>query len=311
MNVYNAPMIRILIAGAGDIAGRLSSLLTVAKKKNPRAFRIYALVRRSEEAERWRRLGATPIMADLDNFASLRRLAALADRVVYLAPPTDSGSRDLRVRRFLAARARPASLAQHWVYLSTTGVYGDREGDWIDETAPVRPQSGRALRRVDAETAVRRFGKVPGRRVSILRVPGIYAPDRLPTDRLRRGTPAIIDAEDSYTNHIHADDLARAVLAALRRGKANRVYHAVDDSQIKMGAYFDLVADTFGLPRVPRIPRRGAEAQLSPALMSYLAESRRLRNRRLKEELKVKLQYPQVSDGLQAARMTTRQQGEE
>lgn len=304
-------MIRILIAGAGDVAGRLCSLLTGDAKRYAKAFRIYAVVRRAEQAERWRRFGAIPITADLDDFASLRRLAALADRVLYLAPPSDSGSRDLRARRLLAAFARPSSLPQHWVYLSTTGVYGNCEGDWIDETAPVRPQSARAARRVDAEAAMRAFGKAPGRRVSILRVPGIYAADRLPTDRLRHGTPAIVDAEDSYTNHIHADDLAQVILATLRRGRANRVYHAVDDSQMKMGAYFDLVADTFGLPRVPRVSRREARERLPPALMSFMAESRRLRNRRLKEELKVKLQYPQVADGLQTARMTTRQQGEE
>jgi nucleoside-diphosphate-sugar epimerase len=304
-------MIRILIAGAGDVACRLCSLLRGDVKRYAKAYRIYAVVRRAEQTEHWRRLGVIPITADLDNFASLRRVAALADRVLYLAPPIDSGSRDLRVRRLLAACARPGSLSQHWVYLSTTGVYGDRDGAWIDETAPIRPQSGRAARRVDAERAMRRFGKAPGRRVSILRVPGIYAGDRLPIERLRRSTPAIVDAEDSYTNHIHADDLARVILTTLRRGRANRVYHAVDDSQIKMGAYFDLVADAVGLPRLPRISRRDATTELPPALMSFMAESRRLGNRRLKEELKVKLQYPQVTDGLRAARMTTRQQREE
>jgi nucleoside-diphosphate-sugar epimerase len=148
---------------------------------------------------------------------------------------------------------------------------------------------------------MRCFGRGKGRRVSLVRAPGIYAADRLPIDRLRRGTPAIVAAEDSYTNHIHADDLARIVWAALWRGKPNRVYNAVDDSALKMGDYFDLVADAFGLPRPQRISRQQAGEQLPAGLLSFMSESRRLRNRRLKEELRVDLRYLQVSDGIRAA----------
>jgi len=131
---------------------------------------------------------------------------------------------------------------------------------------------------------------------SILRVPGIYAADRLPLGRLQQGTPGIIDNQDSYTNHIHADDLAHISVAALQRGKACRVYHASDDSHLKMGGYFDQVADAFGLPRVPRISRAEAQNVLSPMLLSFMNESRRLTNQRMKHELKVQLSYPTVAD---------------
>ena len=294
---YNVMMIRVLIVGAGDIAQRLFPLLT----KTAGAVRVYALVRNKEQALRWRARGAIPLLGDLDDPASLKRFANVAHTVFYLAPPRDNSPRDLRLRQFLAVRARVRSLSQRWVYVSTTGVYGDRAGAFLDETAPVHPQSARALRRADAELCLRQFGGQSGRRVSILRVPGIYAADRLPLDRLQRATPAILHEEDSYSNHIHADDLAQIILATLRRGKANRIYNAVDNSSLKMGEYFDLVATNFGLPSVPRISRQEAMASLPPSLLSFMTESRRLLNRRLHEELQVRLLYPQVSDGLRAA----------
>jgi len=137
--------------------------------------------------------------------------------------------------------------------------------------------------------------------VSILRAPGIYAADRLPIERLRKGSPALCDAEDVYTNHIHAEDLALLACAALRYGRSNRTYNASDDSRIKMGEYFDLVADHFELPRVPRVSRRQAEDLLSPLQLSFMTESRRLLNRRAREELRARLRYPQVADGVAAA----------
>jgi nucleoside-diphosphate-sugar epimerase len=182
------------------------------------------------------------------------------------------------------------------VYISTSGVYGDCEGRLIDETQVLNPQTGRAIRRVDAERQLRSWGLRTGVSVSILRVPGIYAGDRVPLARLRAGTPTLARDEDSFTNHIHADDLARIVLAALRLARPGRVYHACDDSHLKMGEYFDLIADWFGLPRPPRIPRAQAEEQISPGMLSFMRESRRLTNTRLKHELHVALRYPTVRD---------------
>lgn len=182
------------------------------------------------------------------------------------------------------------------VYISTSGVYGDCAGAWVNETHPVNSTSPRSQRRVDAEMQIRAWARHNHVNASILRVPGIYAADRLPLSRLQQGTPAIMDNEDSYTNHIHADDLAHISVAALQRGKACRVYHASDDSHLKMGEYFDQVADVFGLPRVPRISRAEAQNVLSPMLLSFMNESRRLTNQRMKHELKVQLGYPTVAD---------------
>jgi nucleoside-diphosphate-sugar epimerase len=164
----------------------------------------------------------------------------------------------------------PTSL----VYGSTTGVYGDCKGATVDVTRRVAPVNAGALRRVDAERVLRRWARHHEGRLSILRVPGIYAADRLPLERLRQGTPALLDSDDVYTNHIHADDLARMVVAALHRGQANRSYNASDDAPQKMGDYFDLVADRFSLPRPPRVARAEARAVLPEMLYSFMSESR-------------------------------------
>ncbi len=270
-------------------------------------YRVLALVRDREQCTFWREQGARPVIADLDQPRSLRRLAGLADLVVHLAPPPAPAgersagvSRDPRTRWLLAALARGRSLPQRIVYISTSGVYGDCAGELVDETRRPRPTTARARRRLDAERRLRQIGR-RGVVVSILRVPGIYAADRLPIERLRRGSPALCDADDVYTNHIHADDLALLACAALRYGRSNRTYNATDDSRIKMGEYFDLVADHFDLPKVPRVSRREAERLLSPLQLSFMSESRRLLNRRARVELQARLRFPQVADGVAAA----------
>jgi nucleoside-diphosphate-sugar epimerase len=189
------------------------------------------------------------------------------------------------------------------VYASTTGVYGDCGGARFDETRTVAPASDRARRRVDAERRVRRFGRDSGVAVTVLRIPGIYASDRPgghPRERLARGTPVLAPEDDVYTNHIHADDLARACVAALVRGLPQRVIHASDDTELRMGEYFDLAASLCGLPRPPRVSRADAAAVLSPMQLSFMAESRRLVNHRLKHELRLVLRHPTVAEGLLA-----------
>jgi nucleoside-diphosphate-sugar epimerase len=164
----------------------------------------------------------------------------------------------------------------------------------------VAAHTPRAQRRVDAEQLVRHFGR-SGVRSSILRIPGIYAPDReggTPHARLLKGTPVLVAEDDVYTNHIHADDLARACVAALWRGRPQRVYNSNDDTALRMGDYFDLAADLYGLPRPPRVRRDAAQQQMSLMLLSFMGESRRMDNTRLKSELRVRLAYPTVETGL-------------
>ena len=287
-------MQNLLIVGCGDVARRtLPRLLG--------HYRVFALLRDPAQCVCWRAMGARPIVADLDRPVSLRRIAGLADIVLHFAPPPEYGAGDARMRRFLAALSLAKSLPQRLVYVSTSGVYGDCAGARIDETCPARPITPRARRRVDAERQLRRFGRQNKVRVSILRAPGIYAQDRLPLERLQKGVCALRAEDDVYTNHIHADDLAMLVCAALRYGQANRCYNATDDSEMKMAEYFDLVADRFSLPRVPRISRGEAQTQMSPLQLSFMSESRRLGNQRIKNELRAQLRYPQIEDGVDAA----------
>ncbi|MBR8297951.1 NAD-dependent epimerase/dehydratase family protein, partial [Burkholderia cenocepacia] len=199
-----------------------------------------------------------------------------------------------------AARIVPDGLrAPRLVYASTTGVYGDCGGARIDETQPLRPANPRAFRRVSAERQLRAATVRGVLSARIVRIPGIYAANRLPVARLERGTPALEPADDVYTNHIHADDLAAILRRAAERGKPARVVHASDDTELRMGEYFDRVAQVLGLPKPPRVSRADAERVLEPTLLSFMRESRRLSNTRLKAELCVTLRYPTVDDFLQ------------
>jgi nucleoside-diphosphate-sugar epimerase len=219
-------MRRLLIVGCGDVGVRLIALARAR-------YRVYALTRdstlRGAQCALIRALGATPIVGDLDRPQSLSGLAGIAHDVVHLAPPPSQGATDTRTAHLIAAlgrrrnRAGDINLPQHLVYISTSGVYGDCGGELVPETRPTRPQTARAQRRVDAERRLRAWGARCGVPVSILRVPGIYAADRLPLARLERGTPALLAHEDSYVNHVHADDLARLIIAALNHAAPGRI----------------------------------------------------------------------------------------
>jgi nucleoside-diphosphate-sugar epimerase len=282
----------LLIIGCGDVGLRVLRLLRGR-------CRVLALTSSAGRVPVLRSAGAVPLVGNLDEPTTLARLAGLADAVLHLAPPPGEGDSDPRTAHLLRALAQRSS-PRVIVYASTTGVYGDCGGAWIDETRPTAPATARGRRRVDAEARVRWAGQAFGWRVSILRVPGIYALDREggdPRERVRRGTPVLRTEDDVYTNHIHADDLARACVAALWRGRPQRVVHASDDTQLRMGDYFDAVADHAGLPRPPRITREEARQTLSPVSYSFLSESRRLANKRLKKELRLVLRHPTVAEG--------------
>ncbi|HTN49147.1 MAG TPA: NAD-binding protein [Burkholderiaceae bacterium] len=274
---------RLLIVGCGDVGLRILSRLASR-------YRVVALTSTPARVMVLRDAGAVPIVGDLDRRSSLRRLRGCAPWLLHLAPPADDSPRDTRTRHLMAVLAGATRRA---VYISTTGVYGDHAGRLIDETARLSPANERARRRVDAERVMR-----DRCRATVLRVPGIYAHDRLPLERLRRGLPALLDADDVYTSHVHADDLARICITALLRGAAARVYNAVDGSSMKMGEYFNAVADASGLPCPPRLPRAQLQAAVSPVMYSFMTESRQLVNRRLVRELRVRLLYPTVANAL-------------
>lgn len=289
---------RVLIIGCGDVGLRVARQL-------PSRLRLMALTSSADRVEALRRERITPLQGNLDHPATLRRLAGLATRVLHLAPPPgdnpdwQSDPRTVALLRALRLRSLPMSL----VYGSTSGVYGDCAGALVRETQRLHPHTPRSQRRAHAEAHVRLFGRASATPVHILRIPGIYAADReggTPRARLLKGTPVLRREDDVYTSHIHADDLARACIAALWRGKPQRISHACDDTRLLMGDYFDLAADLYQLPRPPRLARDSASQQLPLMLLSFMSESRQLDNQRLKKELRLALRYPTVAEGLRA-----------
>jgi len=281
---------RILIVGCGDIGLRVAQQLC-------RNYRVFALTSQQSRFPELRGLGITPILGNLDKPETLWRLSGLAETVIHLAPPQNIGHRDSRTRNLTRILAQGPVSVSRLIYVSTTGVYGDHKGGRVSEITTVNPQSERAKRRVDAERVLRLWGPANGVAVTILRVPGIYATNRLPVDRLQARTPALLPDEDAYSNHIQSDDLARLVCAAVYHGKPQRIINACDGGETKMGDYFDQVADAFGLERPTRMPAAELQKVVSPMLWSFMRESRRVTNTRL-PELKTPLRYPSVAEFL-------------
>ena len=305
---------RLLIVGCGDVGQRIAGLLGSR-------WRVFGTARSKATADELRRLGIQPVTADLDHRRTLARAAGLANWTLYLAPPPNTGAADPRLGHWLTAhgaaqakRAGTSKPSPRLVYMSTTGVYGDRAGGWVSETTPVQPTTPRAKRRVDAEQQIRqaikrgrpggrlgrRLERPPSLQANILRVPGIYAAERLPEERLRNRLPVADGTGDGYTNHIHADDLARLTVLGLIRMRSGRVFNTVDQSDLRTGQWLDMVADTLGLPPPPRVPKAELAQYLTPMMLSFLSESRRIDGRRALRELRARLRWPTVEDFLKS-----------
>ncbi len=286
------------IIGCGDIGRRIVRRL-VASGITP-----VAVARSESSVDAARDAGAVARRVDLDDDGAVHALAFDGARVIYLAPPPGEGARDPRLARFLD---RHGNGIARLVLVSTTGVYGDCDGAWIDEDTPPAPHTDRGRRRLDAERVVAEWSVRTGGGHVVLRVPGIYAEDRLPEARLRKGLPVLVESESGYTNRIHAEDLARVCLAALDADCVNLVLNATDGHPSRMTTYFLRVADALGLPRPPEVSLHEARTVLSPAMLSYALESRRIGNRRLLEVLDITLEYPHLEATL--ARRTARGEG--
>ena len=284
-------MLNLLIVGFGSVGKKFIETY-------PNQFRVTAVSRSCHSglivpAKKFKQHSL-----DLDDPQSLVRLAAVAENVVYLAPPKPEGTEDTRLRSFLRLISKRVRIPQRIVYVSTTGVYGDQKGARADETHPVSPLTERGKRRADAEEQIRLWAKRFRKRVVLLRVPGIYAKDRLPLSRLKQGLPSISKDDDSYSNHIHEDDLARIIFKALFSGRSRRIYNANDNTEMKMGDYFDLVADRCGLARPERLSRGEVGERVSTGVLSFMSESRKVDNSRMLRELKIRLSYPTVVEGV-------------
>ncbi len=282
-------MRNLLVVGCGDIGLRAAALLMPH-------YRLFALSHTPQRFCALRKSGIVPLFGDLDDPSSLSRIAGIAHDVLHFAPPGNQGSQDVRTRNLLAALTKCAIVPHRLVYISTSGVYGDCGGERVAETRPAHPQTLRAVRRRDAEMSIRQWGRRNGISVCILRVPGIYSKERISPSRL--SLPVLQESDDVYTNHIHAEDLARAAVRALRCGANGRIYNVSDDSSMKMGDYFDFLARRFGLPPPQRLPRDELRKAVPESMYSFMSESRRLDNSRMKKELGVVLGYPRISSGL-------------
>jgi nucleoside-diphosphate-sugar epimerase len=297
-----------LIAGCGYVGSRL------ARAEAGRRT-LLAVVRSGSSESQLRAAGIPVARVDFDAAAGPAgdigaRLATAADHaaVVYLAPPPERGAGDPRLERFLEVIG--AAVPAVFVYVSTTGVYGDAAGGQVDERSPLAPATDRARRRVAAEAAVEAWCRDRGVRRVILRAPGIYGPHRLPLERLQRAEPALREDEAGPGNRIHVDDLVAAIVAAVDRPAAHGVYNVTDGDHSSTTAYLLLTAAAAGLPPPPLVSRSEARERIPAAMLSFLLESRRVDNQRLLGQLGLQLRYPTLAAGIAAslAEMRTQEQ---
>ena len=279
----------VLIIGCGDIGLRLASLCVPTP--------VTGVVRSLQSASRLEARQIEPKLLDLDVPFDADELAASNSELYYLAPPPPHGDTDPRVKAVCGVLRGP-NRPRKVVYISTTAVYGDCGGRWIDETAPLQPGTARGRRRLDAERQWLSWGEAEGVPVVLLRVPGIYGAGRLPIDRLRKGLPVLAEQESPFTNRIHADDLAQACLLAMLRGRAGEAYNVSDGHPTSMSDYFNRIADALGMARPPVVDRKTAERELSASMLSFLSESKRICNAKMRNDLGVRLQYPDLDRGL-------------
>ena len=260
---------------------------------------VTALVRSEESAARLRELGIATVEGTLDDPDTLPGLPTRGAVVFYFVPPPGGGNVDTRVRNFCAA-VTPGDEPRKLVYISTSGVYGDCGDETVTEETPVNPQTARARRRLDAETALRAWGKERGIAVVILRVTGIYGPGRLPLQQLTSGQPVLLESEARLTNRIHSEDLARVCVAAADRGDDD-IFNVSDGHPGTMTEYFNACADALGFPRPRQVTMAGARQVMTPLMLSYVTESRRMDNSKMLEKLRVELRYPSLEEGLRAS----------
>ena len=287
-------MSNLLIVGCGDI-GRRVAHLALSKGDT-----VSALVRSPEKAAALRQLGINAFEGDLGDTLSIPSLPTRDTLVLYCVPPPGGGHVDQRVGNFCAS-VSPGHEPKKIVYLSTSGVYGDCGDALVTEETPANPQTARARRRYEAEQSFVAWGKERGVEIVILRVTGIYGPNRIPMDKIVSRHPLLNEQEASVTNRIHADDLSRVCLAALERGEDGDIYNVSDGQVSSMTAYFNAITDMMGVPRLPQVSLAEAHRVMAPLMISYMTESRRMDNRKMLEKLQVRLRYPTLEEGLRAS----------
>jgi nucleoside-diphosphate-sugar epimerase len=283
----------VLIIGCGDTGRRLAALYRAEGRQ------VTGLVRSEGSQRALEAASIRAIRTDLDA-GDLPSLPSGGAKLFYFAPPVDVGKDDVRIERLLD-HLELTGLPSRFVYMSTTGVYGDCEGRWIDEGEPLKPATYRAQRRISAEQAVQRWCTERGIQWMILRVPAIYGPGRLLTERLKSGMPTVRPEECSFTNRIHIDDLVAACHQVMAHSPGGAIYNVSDGHPSTITDYLFLLADLTHMPKPPLISMSEAERMLSPSIMSFLKESKRIKNEKLLAETGLKLRYPDLQSGLKAS----------
>lgn len=291
MKEEHSIMKEVLIIGCGDIGVRVALLVQQA------GGNVTGLARSESSAGRLRALGIAPVMANLDDADSLNALPTAGKLIFYFAPPPGGGPFDSRMRNFCQA-VDTGQVPAKVVYISTSGVYGDCRGERVTEQTPINPQTSRAQRRADAEATLLEWAKRHAVSVAILRVTGIYGPGRLPLARIQQGHPILCEEESPPTNRIHADDLANVCVRAAEKAVDGDIFNVSDGQPGTMTQYFNTVCDLLGLPRLPQIDMQEAQKVMNPMMLSYLTETRRMDNRKMREQLDVTLMYPDLDSGL-------------
>jgi len=283
----------VLIIGCGDTGRRLAALYREEGRQ------VTGVVRSEGSQRAVEAVGARAIRTDLDA-GDLPSLPSGGAKLFYFAPPVDVGKDDVRIERLLE-HLELTGVPSRFLYMSTTGVYGDCEGRWIDESEPLKPSTYRAQRRISAEQAVQRWCTDQGIPWAILRVPAIYGPGRLLTERLKSGMPTVKPEECSFTNRIHIDDLTAACHQVMAHTGGAAIYNVSDGSPSTITDYLFLLADLTRMPKPPLISMSEAERMLSPSIMSFLKESKRIKNDKLIHETGLVLKYPDLESGLKAS----------
>jgi nucleoside-diphosphate-sugar epimerase len=280
----------VLIVGCGYVGERLASRLAAA-------YEVTGVVRSAQRVAALNELGIHAVGLDLDRVRPSSWIPEKLEQaaIFYLAPPAPTIESDLRLDRFLQLATVPP---QTFIYMSTTGVYGDTAGAPVDESTPVRPLTDRAKRRASAEEMTRVWCTERRVRRVVLRVPGIYGPGRLPLERLRRHEPTLAPEDAGISNRIHVDDLVEACAAALLNPEARGVYNVTDGNSCSSTAFLDRLAALTGLPAAPRVAMDEAQLTFSPERLSFLHESRRVSNARMLKHLGVKLRFADMDEGI-------------
>ena len=287
----------VCISGCGDIGQRVAQRYLNDAAHSNTEIEVYGLTRREEVRQQLQEIGIHPVIADLDQADSLPTLPSKDSTLLHFAPPPSTGHTDPRFRVLLQA-CNHSGLPAKVILLSTTAVYGDCQGNWVDESEPANPQTDRGRRRLDAENALREWANEYQVPYAILRVSGIYGPGRLTVVRFQKGVPQIREEQAPFSNRIHQDDLAMVCMAAAERAPNGAIYNVCDGHPSTMSHYFKSVAAAVGLPMPTEIDMELAQKELSSGMLSYLSESRRLSNAKLLQELDIRLQYPDLAAGL-------------